>query len=535
MPITSTVRAAVRVGLLCSLPLFAHAQTYQRDPTFGTNGRVALDFGNSAPNYQPVASRVLPNDQILLVVSNLTDNTLMVVRLQPDGALDSGFGTGGMVTLAAAPATFSASTSTGGIRGPQVQVLPDGSVLRSGLSGNRYALLRYLPDGTVDTGFGTGGVVVPNDINLYNRFTLQPDGKIVLVGHTPSSTSAPDFYLVVKRLSAAGTTEFTTIVPHATVPNTTTVISPRGYSVLVQPDGRILAVGVGTSSGNTSNTIFTVARLLPNGNVDSSYGTNGRTDIINLPNTTVAATSDAVLQHDGKLVVAAQAASVDLIRLTTAGVLDATFGSQGQVRINSSNGNIPGTGSVPVMAAPNNGVYVMFSATAITASRLTSAGQLDASFLPANYPGSYMAEYFSASSANQSLSSTVLQQSNDRLLFIGTSATGLFPAPGPVRRAVGLLRMSAQPLAAASPQLSAQVTVFPNPARRQLWLSRPADPRPAELTLLNALGQQVVRRQVPASAGAAAQALPLPALASGVYTLRVALPGGTVTKRVVLE
>ncbi|GAB2952077.1 hypothetical protein GCM10027048_16400 [Hymenobacter coalescens] len=93
----------------------------------------------------------------------------------------------------------------------------------------------------------------------------------------------------------------------------------------------------------------------------------------------------------------------------------------------------------------------------------------------------------------------------------------------------------ARALATNTAQLSAQVAVFPNPAREQLWLSVPADQKAAEVMLLNALGQQVLHRVLPANRSSAAQVLPLGHLAHGVYTLRVALAEGVVTKRVVLE
>ncbi|MBD2766652.1 T9SS type A sorting domain-containing protein [Hymenobacter sp. BT664] len=89
-------------------------------------------------------------------------------------------------------------------------------------------------------------------------------------------------------------------------------------------------------------------------------------------------------------------------------------------------------------------------------------------------------------------------------------------------------------LANASPQLSAQVSVYPNPAREQVWLSLPALKQPVEVLVLNALGQQVQRHQVPAGRSSVA-ALPLAGLAKGVYTLRISLSEGVVTKRLVVE
>ncbi|HRD51376.1 MAG TPA: delta-60 repeat domain-containing protein, partial [Flavobacteriales bacterium] len=47
----------------------------------------------------------------------------------------------------------------------------------------------------------------------------------------------------------------------------------RGQCVLVQPDGRILMAG-GSHQGNGVR--FAIARLMPNGTLDNTFGTSGR-------------------------------------------------------------------------------------------------------------------------------------------------------------------------------------------------------------------------------------------------------------------
>ncbi|MBF9220694.1 nidogen-like domain-containing protein [Hymenobacter ruricola] len=88
---------------------------------------------------------------------------------------------------------------------------------------------------------------------------------------------------------------------------------------------------------------------------------------------------------------------------------------------------------------------------------------------------------------------------------------------------------------ATRPPLGAQVSVFPNPAHQQLWLAVPANGQAVGVVLFNSLGQQVLRQELPAKRGTAAQALAVGNVAPGVYTLRVALPEGVVTKRLVVE
>ncbi|GAB2941268.1 hypothetical protein GCM10027048_02170 [Hymenobacter coalescens] len=93
-------------------------------------------------------------------------------------------------------------------------------------------------------------------------------------------------------------------------------------------------------------------------------------------------------------------------------------------------------------------------------------------------------------------------------------------------------------LATAPSALSQQVALYPNPARTSVSLALPAslDRQPVAVSVINALGQQVLTRTLPATRPAAQVAtLPLTGLAQGVYTVRLTTPQGLVTKRLVVE
>ncbi|OON66925.1 DUF4394 domain-containing protein [Hymenobacter sp. CRA2] len=106
----------------------------------------------------------------------------------------------------------------------------------------------------------------------------------------------------------------------------------------------------------------------------------------------------------------------------------------------------------------------------------------------------------------------------------------------PLDARFSLLLTQQRVLAAAPAQLSAQVALYPNPARGSATLALPAGLRQQALdvTVLNALGQHVLRRSLPARATDAVT-LPLTGLAKGVYTVRLNTPAGTVNKRLVVE
>ena len=124
-----------------------------------------------------------------------------MIRYAPDGSPDASFGTGGEV-----------STNLGG---PSVDIATivavqsDGKIVAGGETAkyqvldnngdqtnvNDFVLVRYNQDGTLDTSFGTGGQVI-TDLGgdaILGGILVQPDGKILAVGSlaVPSSPVTP--------------------------------------------------------------------------------------------------------------------------------------------------------------------------------------------------------------------------------------------------------------------------------------------------------------------------------------------------------
>ena len=106
----------------------------------------------------------------------------------------------------------------------------------------------------------------------------------------------------------------------------------------VQPDGKILVlVGISDPNG-IATTAYGVLRYRGDGTLDPTFGTAGVvkvafTNFINTPHA-------LVLQPDGKIVVAGETSASGtlseffLVRLTSTGALDGTFGSGGKVTTN---------------------------------------------------------------------------------------------------------------------------------------------------------------------------------------------------------
>jgi uncharacterized delta-60 repeat protein len=188
--------------------------------------------------------------------------------------------------------------------------------------GGGFALARFNPDGALDRDFGRGGRVRAEASALGARLSqaravdLQADGGIVVAG---TSSTDEGIAFVVVRFEADGDIDpsfgasvleqarqiYTAVGPDQIrdfVRQTGVILlgfgSPsEANDLLVQDDGAIVAVGRYESS-------FAVARYLPNGSLDPSFGSAGRvtTDIRGRDSSDAAVA--VTIEPSGKLVVA---------------------------------------------------------------------------------------------------------------------------------------------------------------------------------------------------------------------------------------
>jgi uncharacterized delta-60 repeat protein len=204
------------------------------DTSFGAGGKVTTDFSGSADNAHAVAIQL---DGKIVVAGRVRNQTTSddfgLARYNTNGSLDTSFGTGGKVT-----------TDFTGVAGPdEAQALAiqlDGKIVAVGFasaaSGN-FALARYNADGTLDTSFGTGGRAT-TDFGCDDRalgVAIQVDGKIVTAGVT-----CGDFALA--RYNTNGTLDSS----FGTAGIVTTDFSggdDGAFAVAIQPDGKIVAAG----------------------------------------------------------------------------------------------------------------------------------------------------------------------------------------------------------------------------------------------------------------------------------------------------
>lgn len=302
------------------------------DPFFGTNGNVITDFGR-----EDYGSSVALQSDNKIVVAGYSWNgnyNFALARYTANGGLDTSFGTDGKVTTDFVGMNDYASS---------VAIQGDGKILVAGrsedLNGSlNFALARYTTNGVLDTSFGpSGSGKVTTDFSTLldsaYSVTVQSDGKIVLAGVSANQVSH-DFALARYTTNGFLDTTFGTN-GNGKVLTDFNSRTDEGFSVAVQSDGKIVVAGSADSSSG-GNRDFAIVRYTPNGALDPNFGTGGKV------NTPIGSGEDigrsVVVQNDGKIIVAGsadlafgQTQTFALIRYTTNGALDGTFGAGGKL------------------------------------------------------------------------------------------------------------------------------------------------------------------------------------------------------------
>jgi uncharacterized delta-60 repeat protein len=319
------------------------------DPSFGGNGIVTTPIGSNPGDEDVALAMALQPDGKIVAVGGFNEDEFSLARYNTNGTLDSTFGTGGKVTTDLSGHDPNIGTD----EAHAVAIQPDGKIVAAGFAGafpnsggnyGNFGVARYNPDGSLDTTFGTGGMVITAVGDFGGpgfALALQTDGKIVVGGRASTSDpdTAEDFALA--RYNADGSLD-TTFGGEGTVMTDVGGISADDQvnAIAVQSNGKIVAAGYADASQNNGfSSDFALARYNADGSLDTSFGGDGKvtTPISTHPNPFNDDEANALLiQPDGKLVAAgsSQVTPDDrfaLARYRPDGTLDAGFGTGGKV------------------------------------------------------------------------------------------------------------------------------------------------------------------------------------------------------------
>ncbi|MBK9196741.1 MAG: hypothetical protein IPO17_17510 [Flavobacteriales bacterium] len=324
--------------LLCAPPML-RAQSGELDLTFNTTGYNVVQ-GGFQDVYQDMT--VQADGKIVAVGTRLDPgfltSALRIARYNTDGTPDNSFGTNGIVDYVLGTAHF----------GYAVEVLADGKILvaggvNDGVGSLQWLLLRLNADGSSDISFALGGSQLVDYIDgnedLAYEMAVQPDGKILLAGvvvdslqrYTPAIYRFTDNGFLDMSFGVGGLA----IVPVVEAEN-------EFSNIKVRPDGKIVATGHYSNVFNDWGVL--VAQFDTNGVLDPAFGTGGYT--VEPIGYIQAEAYGLALTSAGDIIVAGTTKDLNITfdmfvgRFTGAGVLDASFGTNGFTLYDATDENI---------------------------------------------------------------------------------------------------------------------------------------------------------------------------------------------------
>ena len=273
-----TVTATDEDGVYSPVPLTL-------DSTFGDRGYVSVDFDGRDDTVNEV---LIQKDGKPIVVGTTFHPSKFqnfgLVRYNTDGTLDTTFGVGGKVSTNIVPNSNSNDRVGGVTLQEDGKILVSGATIVSG-QGNNVAIARYNTDGSLDTTFGNGGVfnfdvsTVAGTTGTSDDYGFElevVDDQIILVGRSKHYLSNPSTWdLLVVKLDQNGQNFDATFGTDGVVTTDIALDRDYGYSVGVQSDGKILVGGYAAEGSALGGWNMVVARYLPDGTLDTTFGPNG--------------------------------------------------------------------------------------------------------------------------------------------------------------------------------------------------------------------------------------------------------------------
>jgi uncharacterized delta-60 repeat protein len=250
-------------------------------------------------NYYFTDFVTLPDGKYL--VTGLRDNSYALFRFNANGTPDASFGTNGV--------------QQDSFSGEAIAIQSDGKVIIGGYNTidgvYRYFLARHNADGTLDAGFGENGLVFPSQ--FYGKIVLQPDGKILI--------RASDFQIARYNPNGSpdNTFRFSGIVGTG-ISNVTGIGFQSGGKIIV--------------GGTINQNLSRIERYNDKGTLDTTFGTNGRVDIVDNSNNqySLGIIRSLVVQLNNKILTAGSVNGTFAVhRFDFNGGLDSTFGTNGLV------------------------------------------------------------------------------------------------------------------------------------------------------------------------------------------------------------
>lgn len=344
-------------------------------------GVVRASIGKKIDNAYGIA--VQPDGKILVAGASFNgkDQDAVLLRFFPDGTLDTRFGFGGVATY---------DSKKGDDKAYSLAVWWDGRIFLSGETSNGkdsdFALWRFSSDGKLDRKYGVNGVARADfgkgdDVAL--SMVLQPDGKIIL-GGTALGKDDKDFAMAKFIREGAPDISFG---QNGMMITSLQDIQARpgdesGYGIITLPDGRIIQVGSSEIGGQS---VMSLLRYFGDGRLDKKFGKKGAV-FPSFPGMQTFAYGTA-LDSQQRLVVIGSVKKDNkrdlvILRILSNGDIDTEFGDYGKTVI-----PLPGTANVLYGIAFDDKKRIVVGGgigsadrMELVTARLTEQGKIDTTF-----------------------------------------------------------------------------------------------------------------------------------------------------------
>jgi uncharacterized delta-60 repeat protein len=298
------------------------------DVTFDGDGKVTTEVG---PTYDFAYQVAIQSDGKLIVAGASRDSSnsddFALVRYNADGSLDGIFDGDGKV-ITAISSSFDSAYG--------VAIQQDGKIVAVGYGGTAsadFTLVRYNTNGSLDASGFSGGIVTADIgtgyLDAADDIAIQSDGKIVAV------SSRSNAFAVV-RYDPDGSLD-TTFDGDGKVATAFDSIYARGRAVVIQSDGKIVVAGTVSEGGLTGD--IAIVRYNSDGSLDTTFDGDGR--VITSIGAQDDSADAVAIQSDGKIVAAGYSRTLSsvsnfaLVRYNTDGSLDTTFDGDGKLTTGS--------------------------------------------------------------------------------------------------------------------------------------------------------------------------------------------------------
>jgi len=248
------------------------------DGGFAAGGVAVTAFTGASQTSTDQCNSLAVQTDGMIVAAGMTTvaghSHVALVRYTSSGALDAGFGTGGLVDINAAALANGDSEARALVLQPDGKLLIAGYAFGSGTSD--LLVMRLNTNGSPDGSFGSGGITrtaVGTSDDFANAMVRQPDGRIVVAGSTYASGGQRDF--VLARYTTAGALD----PSFGSGGIVTTAVGPSddyAYSLILMPWGRLIAAGSARIDTSTAGTDLAVVAYNADGSLDRYFGVGGK-------------------------------------------------------------------------------------------------------------------------------------------------------------------------------------------------------------------------------------------------------------------